>query len=256
MSAEGKRIGLFIPCYLDDFYPNVALSALELLEEHGFRVEYPRPQRCCGQPFLNNGLPGLAADFARHFVDLFEEFDYIVAPAGSCIATAKYRYEGLIDPQRLAALTPKLYELCEFLHDVVGVENLRLRHPFPHRVGLHNSCHALRELRLASPSECAIPHFSKIEAVLSRVEGIEIVHPDRDECCGFGGTFSLQEQAVSAAMGRDRITDHRGKGVSIMTGVDRSCLMHMEGLARRDKTPMRFVHVAEILAGRAEVRDG
>ncbi|ADV45302.1 (Fe-S)-binding protein [Nitratifractor salsuginis] len=256
MSADGKRVGLFVPCYIDDFYPNVALSTLEVLEEHGFAVEYPRPQHCCGQPLLNNGLKEEAKDFAQHFVDLFEEYDYVVSPAGSCISTAKFRYEGLIKAQRLAAFTPKLFELCEFLHDVVGVENLKLKHSFPHRVGLHNSCHALRELQLASPSERNIPHFSKIEAVLSQVEGIEIVRPDRDECCGFGGTFSLQEHAVSAAMGRDRIADHRGKGVSIMTGVDRSCLMHMEGLARRDKTPMRFVHVAEILAGRTEVSDG
>jgi len=253
---RGKKVGLFIPCYIDDFYPNVALSTLELLEAHGFDVLYPEQQRCCGQPFLNNGLREEGRDFARYFVETFEDYDYVVAPAGSCIATARYRYEGLVDAQRLDAFTPKLFELCEFLHDVVGVENLQLKHPFPHRVGLHNSCHALRELELGAPSELNIPHFSKIKAVLSRVEGIEIVDPARDECCGFGGTFSLQETAVSAMMGRDRIADHRAQGVDIMTGVDRSCLMHMEGLARRDGTPMRFLHVAEILAGQTEGSDG
>ncbi len=254
--GRGKRVGLFIPCYIDDFYPNVALSTLELLETHGFEVEYPEGQRCCGQPFLNNGMLQEGAGFARHFVETFEPYDYVVAPAGSCIATARHHYEGLVEADRLAALIPKLFELCEFLHDVVGIENLQLHHPFPHRVGLHNSCHALRELELGAPSELNIPHFSKIKAVLSRVEGIRIVDPTRDECCGFGGTFSVQEWAVSAAMGRDRIADHRQQGVEIMTGVDRSCLMHMEGLARRDGTPMRFLHVAEILAGRTEVADG
>ncbi len=253
--GKEKRVGLFIPCYIDDFYPNVALSTLELLEAHGYEVEYPEGQRCCGQPFLNNGLKEEGADFARHFVATFEDYDYVVAPAGSCIATARHRYEGLVEADSLAALTPRLFELCEFLHDVVGVEKLQLKHPFPHRVGLHNSCHALRELRLGAPSELTIPHFSKIKAVLSRVEGITIVDPARDECCGFGGTFSVQEWAVSAMMGRDRIADHRQQGVEIMTGVDRSCLMHMEGLARRDGTPMRFLHVAEILAGRTELSD-
>ncbi|WP_456458497.1 (Fe-S)-binding protein [Nitratifractor sp.] len=245
-------VALFVPCYVDDFYPQAALATLEILEAQGFGVEYPQPQRCCGQPFINNGLLDEGRAFATAFADLFEAYDYIVAPSSSCIGTAKYRYDSLLEPERHRKLAPKLYELCEFLHDVVGLERLRLEHPFPHRVGLHNSCHALRELELARPSELMIPHFSKIEAVLSRIEGIEIVHPERDECCGFGGTFSVQESAVSAAMGRDRIADHRRQGVEIMAGVDLSCLMHMEGLARRDGTPMRFVHVAQILAGRAD----
>jgi len=108
----------------------------------------------------------------------------------------------------------------------------------------------LRELELASASELNIAPFSKIKAVLARADGLEIVEPLRDECCGFGGTFSVDEGAVSAMMGRDRIADHRRQGVEIMTGVDLSCLMHMEGLAKRDGTPMRFVHVAQLLSGR------
>ncbi len=251
-----KRVGLFIPCYIDDFYPNVALSTLEILESYNFEVEYPMQQRCCGQPFLNNGMKEEGAKFAKHFLETFEKFDYVVAPAGSCIATARYRYSGLIDEKRLASFTPKLFELCEFLYDVVGIENLSFKSPFPYRVGLHNSCHALRELGLGSSSEQNIPQFSKIKAVLSRVEGIEIVDPSKDECCGFGGTFSIQESAVSAKMGRDRILDHKNQGVNIITGVDRSCLMHMEGLAKRDGTNIRFIHIAEILAGRVEGVDG
>ena len=250
MSEKREKVGLFVPCYVNDFYPEAALATLEILEAHGYEVEYPENQRCCGQPFLNNGLIDEGREFAEYFADTFEGYDYIVAPSSSCIGTAKYRYEGVLDAERHRALAPRLYELCEFLHDVVGVENLKLDHPFPHRVGLHNSCHALRELELASPSELIIPHYSKIERVLSRVEGIEIVRPSRDECCGFGGTFSVQESAVSAMMGRDRIADHRANDVEIMAGVDLSCLMHMEGLAKRDGTSMRFLHVAQILAGK------
>ncbi len=245
-----KRIGLFVPCYVNDFYPDAAMATLEVLEAHGFEVVYPEGQSCCGQPFLNNGMTHEAKELADRFVGLFCDFDYVVGPSSSCIGAVKHRYAGVTGDARYPLMRKKVYELCEFLHDVVGVENLKFPRPFPKRVGLHNSCHALRELELAAPSELAIPHYSKIKAVLSKVEGIEIVEPSRDECCGFGGTFSVQEPAVSAMMGRDRIADHRANGIELMAGVDMSCLMHMEGLARRDGTPMRFVHVAQILAGR------
>jgi len=244
-----KRIGLFIPCYVNDFYPEAALATLEVLEAHGFSVEYPEGQSCCGQPFLNNGLIDEARPLADRFVDLFADYDYVVAPSSSCIGAAKYRYDGVTRDARYPLMRKRLYELCEFLHDVVGVENLRFPDGWRGRVGLHNSCHAIRELHLAAPSELNIPHFSKIKAVLSKVEGLEIVEPSRDECCGFGGTFSVQEPDVSAMMGRDRIADHRANGVEIMAGVDMSCLMHMEGLAKRDGVPMHFVHVAQLMNG-------
>ena len=252
MDETVKKVGLFVPCYVNDFYPDAALSTLEVLEAHGFDVEYPENQSCCGQPFLNNGMIDEARPLADRFVGLFADYDYVVAPSSSCIGAAKFRYDGVTTDARYPLLRPKLYELCEFLHDVVGVGNLRFDCSFPRRVGLHNSCHAIRELGLAAPSELNISHYSKIKAVLAKVEGIEIVEPSRDECCGFGGTFSVQEADVSAMMGRDRIADHIANGVDIMAGVDMSCLMHMEGLAKRDGTKMQFVHVAQILAGRVE----
>ena len=243
-----KRIALFVPCYVNDFYPDAALATLEVLEAHGFTVAYPENQRCCGQPFLNNGMADEAAALADAFVATFADYDYVVAPSSSCIGAVKHRYEGVVRDPRYPQLKERVYELCEFLHDVVGVENLRFP-PCSLRVGLHNSCHAMRELGLATPSEPNLPGCSKIEAVLARVEGLEVVKPSRDECCGFGGTFSVQEPAISAAMGRDRIADHRANGVEVMAGVDMSCLMHMEALARRDGTPMRFVHVAQLMRG-------
>ena len=246
-----KRVGLFVPCYVNDFYPEAAMATLEVLEDHGFAVEYPDGQSCCGQPFLNNGLIDEARPLADRFVELFADYDYVVAPSSSCIGAVKFRYEGVTRDARYPLLRPRLYELCEFLHDVVGVENLRFS-PCHARVGLHNSCHAVRELGLATPSELNIPHYSKIKAVLSRVEGLEIVEPSRDECCGFGGTFCVQEPDVSAMMGRDRLADHLANGVEIMAGVDMSCLMHMEGLAKRDGTTMRFVHVAQLMRGNPE----
>lgn len=249
-TAKG-RVALFVPCYVNDFYPDAALSTLEVLEAHGFAVDYPANQSCCGQPFFNNGMIEEAKEFAHRFLDIFSPFDYVVAPSSSCIGTVRYRYAEIMEGHRSEVMTPKVFELCEFLHDVVGVEHLRFDKPFHRRVGLHNSCHAIRELNLATPSELHVPHYSKIKKVLSKVEGIEIVEPSRDECCGFGGTFSIQEADLSAMMGRDRLADHRANGVDIVAGVDMSCLMHMEGLAKRDGIPMRFLHVSQILAGRA-----
>jgi len=249
-----ESVALFVPCYINDFYPAAAQATLEILEDLGMRVHYPRAQRCCGQPFINNGLIDEARSFAEHFEATFEEFDYVVAPSSSCVSTVRHRYGELIGQERASETGRRVYELCEFLHDVVGLERLRFPKAWRGRVGLHNSCHALRELDLALPSERVLPHFSKIRAVLSRVEGLELVETQRDECCGFGGTYSVTEPELSARMGRDRIAEHLANGVDLITGVDRSCLMHMEALARRDGTPVRFVHVAELLAGRVEER--
>jgi len=243
------KVALFVPCYINDFYPEAAMATLDVLEGHGCDVVYPEGQSCCGQPFLNNGLVGEARRLANRFVDIFSGYDYIVSPGSSCISAVKHRYEDVVTDKRYSDMQPKVFELCEFLHDVIGVDNLSFGHAFPHRVGLHNSCHALRELHLASPSELNIPHFSKIKAVLSKVEGIEIIEPSRDECCGFGGTFSTAEAEVSVMMGRDRVADHMKNGVAYIAGVDNSCLMHMEGLAKRDGTAVKFIHVAQILAG-------
>ncbi len=144
-------------------------------------------------------------------------------------------------------LRRKTYELCEFIVDVLGVKALDGR--FAHRVGLHQSCHGLRELGLGVPSERLLPRSSKVGALLSSLRGIELVTLARaDECCGFGGTFAVSEEAVSCMMGKDRIADHLRAGAEIVTGTDVSCLMHLDGLARREQVPLRFRHVAEVLA--------
>jgi L-lactate dehydrogenase complex protein LldE len=246
------RIALFVPCFVNDFYPDAALAALEILERQGIDVEYPRKQSCCGQPFINNKMMSEAAGFAARFVDMFADYDYVVSPSSSCIGTVKYRYEGLVDDDSYLAIKDKVFELCEFLHDIIGVDKLNIDTSYIplKRIGLHNSCHSLRELGLASASELNIEPYSKVKAVLSIVKGLEIIDASRDECCGFGGTFSVSESDVSAMMGRDRVADHLSNGVDIVAGVDMSCLMHMDGLAKRDGTPMRFVHVSQVLAGR------
>jgi L-lactate dehydrogenase complex protein LldE len=244
-------VALFVPCYVDQLYPRVAIATLRLLERLGCRVVFPDAQACCGQPMANAGQSADAAPLARAFLDAFAEFDHVVAPSGSCVAMVKHQYPGLApDHSALEKVRASTFELCEYLHDVLGVRRLDGR--FPRTVGLHRSCHAQRELRVASGSERQVPAFDKVRALLSTLDGIRLVEPSRpDECCGFGGTFATTEEAVSCLMGRDRLADHAAAGAEVITGVDVSCLMHLEGLARRARSPVRFLHVAEVLLGEA-----
>jgi L-lactate dehydrogenase complex protein LldE len=245
-------IGLFIPCYVDQLFPKVGLATLDLLEQLGQTVEFPAAQTCCGQPMANTGCLREAAPLARRFIEIFRPYDYVVAPSGSCVAMVRHHYDHLLhDEPGLAEIKAKTFELCEFLTDVLKVEKLPARR-FPHRVGLHQSCHGLRELRLGSCSEVMGPPFSKVRRLLEMVEGIEFVELARpDECCGFGGTFAVSEEAVSCLMGEDRVLDHEQAGTEVLTANDMSCLMHLDGIIRRQKKPIRVMHVAEILAGTA-----
>lgn len=243
-----KTLGLFIPCYVNQFYPAAAIATLELLEKLGLRVEYPMHQTCCGQPMANSGFEHLAGDCDELFVKNFAAFDYIVAPSASCVLHVKDHLHSSRNPEAAAAIRTKIYELVEFLTDVVKVETLQAR--FPHRVGIHHSCHGLRGLRLSQMSELNAPVFSKPEKLLKMVDGIELVALDRpDDCCGFGGTFCVSEEAVSAKMGRDRIADHERNGAEVITSSDLSCLMHLEGILNRKKSKVRVMHIAEILNG-------
>ena len=243
------RIALFIPCYVDQLYPRVGLATAQLLERLGVEVFYPEAQTCCGQPLANAGFDLDAALLARRFLKVFDGFDHVVCPSGSCTSMVRVHYPQLLhDHPALARVRARTFELCEFLVDVLGVTRLEGR--FPHRVLLHQSCHGLRELGLGVPSERLVPRApGKMETLLASLSGIEILEAARrDECCGFGGTFAVLEEAVSCLMGRDRLAEQVAAGAEIVTGTDVSCLMHMEGLARRQGTPLRFCHVSEILA--------
>jgi L-lactate dehydrogenase complex protein LldE len=242
------RIGLFIPCYVDQLWPQAGLATLDVLERLGVEVSYPEEQTCCGQPMANAGFAREAEPLARRFLQVFAGFDAVVSPSGSCVSMVRNHYAPLVgeDPA-YAAIAPRTYELCEFLVDVLHVDKLPGR--FPRRVGLHQSCHGLRELRLGSGSERIIPRSGKVEPLLASLAGIDLVPLARpDECCGFGGTFAVAEEAVSCMMGRDRIADHARAGAEVVTATDVSCLMHLSGLARRDGAPLRFMHVAEVFA--------
>lgn len=247
------RVGLFIPCYVDQLYPDVGMATLELLERFGCDVDFPAAQTCCGQPMANTGCTEDAKPLAKRFLEIFEPYDYVVCPSGSCTAMVRQHYHDLIHEHPLyESVTQKTYELCEFLVDVLKVERINGR--FPYRVGLHQSCHGLRELRLGSCSEVMGPRFSKAGQLLRTLDDIQLVELQRaDECCGFGGTFAVQEEAVSCMMGLDRVHDHEQSGTEVLTAGDMSCLMHLWGLIQRQQKPIKVMHVAEILAGRQPV---
>ena len=242
------RIGLFIPCYVDALYPEVGVSTFKLLKSLGLQVDYPERQTCCGQPMGNAGFERLSEPLAQTFDETFAGYDYVVAPSASCTA-----YVRLFHPQMLKRLghpceaSGKTVDLVEFLHDVLEVKKLSAK--FPHKVSLHNSCHGVRELGLSSPSEQNIPIYNKIKDLLQLVDGITVMEPERkDECCGFGGMFAVEEKAVSARMGLDKVQRHIATGAEYITGPDSSCLMHMEGVARKQGLNIKFIHVAQILA--------
>jgi L-lactate dehydrogenase complex protein LldE len=242
------RAALFVPCYVDQLWPEVGLATAEVLERAGVEVAFPEAQTCCGQPFANAGHPDEARALGRRLARVFEGCEHVVCPSGSCVAMVRGELPHLLGAEA-ASLAPRVYELCEFLVDVLGVSSWPGR--FPRRVGLHPSCHGLRGLGLARGSECPLPPFDKVAGLLASLEGLELVAPTRaDECCGFGGSFAVTEAAVSCRMGLDRLAAHEAAGAEVVTSVDASCLLHLRGLAVRRGSPLRALHVAEILAGR------
>jgi L-lactate dehydrogenase complex protein LldE len=243
-------IGLFIPCYIDQLYPQVGLATVELLQRFGCQIDFPEAQTCCGQPMANTGCVEDTRPLARRFVEVFADYEYVVCPSGSCTAMVRHHYEQYFHGDAVyESLRQRVFELTEFLVDVLEVERIDGR--FPHRVGLHQSCHGLRELRLGKSSETVGPQFNKPRQLLQMLDGVELVELSRpDECCGFGGTFAVSEEAVSCMMGLDRLHDHESAGTEVLTANDMSCLMHLQGLILRQKKPIKVMHLAEILAGR------
>lgn len=239
-------VGLFVPCYVDQFYPGAAIATLQLLEKLGVNVVYPPNQTCCGQPMANSGFEHLSGGCNRLFIDNFTGFDYIVSPSGSCVLHIREHLHDDKQPELAKEISHKVWELTSFLTDILKVESLPAR--FPHKVGVHQSCHGQRGLHLSSMTELVAPAFSKPGSLLNMVKDLELIELDRkDECCGFGGTFCVVEEAVSAKMGKDRVADHLRNGAEYITGADMSCLMHMEGILKRKGSKVKVLHIAEIL---------
>jgi L-lactate dehydrogenase complex protein LldE len=251
-------VALFVPCYVDQFFPHVAIAALTVLERLGVRVDVPEGAVCCGQPSANAGYVRDGHSTLDRFVDTYASYERVIVLSGSCAVHVKQHagevvvHGGRADRagERVAERTT---ELCTFLHDEVGVERIaELGATFQKRVAVHIGCHALRGLGLARPSELQVRPFDKVRALLGTVRGVELAELSRpDECCGFGGTFAVGEPDISAKMGRDRLRDYRRHEAQAVVSTDMSCLMHLGGLARRERIGLPMFHVAEVLAGTA-----
>lgn len=241
------QVALFIPCYVNAVFPEVGMASLHLLQQLGVDVVYPKGQTCCGQPMGNAGFEQEARHLAEHFHQIFGQYDYVVGPSASCVSFVRDHYDSLL-PDHACEAQKGVYEICEFVHDII--RPTRLNVSFPHKVSIQNSCHGVRLLGLSSPSEKNVPYYNKLRDLLSLVDDIEIVEPERrDECCGFGGMFAIEEHAVSGQMGRDKVMRHVNTGAEYIVGADCSCLMHQNGIIAREKLNIKTLHMAQILSG-------
>ncbi|MBB2910974.1 L-lactate dehydrogenase complex protein LldE [Streptosporangium becharense] len=265
------RVALFITCVNDTLFPGTGQAVVTLLRRLGCDVEFPQAQTCCGQMHVNTGYPEEGRRLAGHFVDVFAGYDAVVAPSGSCAAMVREQYPrlarttpartaapaGLLTggsapataerddsfARRVAETVPKVHDLSEFLVDVLGVTDVGAY--FPHRVTYHPTCHSLRGLHLGD----------RPTRLLREVRGLELVPlPGAEECCGFGGTFAVKNPAVSAAMCADKVHNVASTGAEVLCAADNSCLMHIGGTLRRQRTGVRIMHLAEILASTEAAR--
>ena len=244
------RIALFIACYNDALFPEVGQAVVRLLRRLGHDVEFPAEQTCCGQLHFNSGYQDACIPLVSRFADAFAGFDAVVTPSGSCASMVR-RYHPVVAgldavarvdptlPERVAAVGPHVYELSELLVDVLGVVDVGAR--FPHTVAFHPTCHSTRLLGVGD----------RPTRLLAAVEGVTVVDlPRSAACCGFGGTFAVKNADTSVAMGLDKVDDVLASGAEVLTAGDTSCLMHIGGLLSRRKSPVRVMHLAEILASR------
>ncbi|WP_117212056.1 (Fe-S)-binding protein [Allorhizocola rhizosphaerae] len=232
------RIALFATCLADAMFPEVAIATVTVLERLGHEVVFPRGQTCCGQMHINTGYQRQARKLVGHHVDVFEPYDAIVAPSGSCVGSVRHQHAAIArDPVLAERVAAKTWELSEFLVDVLGVVDVGAS--FPHRVTYHPTCHSLRMLRVGD----------KPLRLLRAVRGIELVElPAADQCCGFGGTFALKNADTSAAMLADKMRHIVQTDAEVVTAGDSSCLMHIGGGLSRAGTGVRTLHLAQILA--------
>lgn len=250
-SCRPMRVSLFVPCFVDQLAPAAAIAALEVLERLGVEVQVPDGAPCCGQPPANAGFATAGARALEGFVATFAASEHVVVLSGSCALHVRAHAGALGAVGRQVA--DRTREFCAFLHDIVGVGQVAtLNATFDGRVALHVGCHALRGLGLATPTERMLPPHHLARALLETVRGLSFATLARpDECCGFGGSFSVDEAAVSTRMGQDRWRDVRNAGASALVSTDVSCLLHLRGVDRAAGGTMPAWHVAEVLAGRA-----
>lgn len=238
-------VSLFVPCFVDQLMPDVAVDTVTVLRRIGYEVEFLREQTCCGQPAFNTGYWDEARPCAERFLQVFKNAELIVCPSGSCTTMVRGFYPELLKSSPLhdeaVALGKRTFELSEFLVKVAGVTDVGAA--FPHTVTYHASCHGLRELELRDePLQ-----------LLRNVRGLKLVEMLRsEECCGFGGTFAAKFESISVAMGESKAESIAVTGAEFVTAIDSSCLMHLQGILGKQGAQARTIHLASILAKESE----
>jgi L-lactate dehydrogenase complex protein LldE len=239
-----SRVSLFVTCIVDQLFPEVGLAAAEVLERLGYTVDFPERQTCCGQPAFNTGYRREAEEVACHCMEVFRDAECVVVPSGSCTSMITQHYRELFagDPRRLEEarrLAERTWEFSQFLLEVAGVEDVGAR--YDGVVTFHDSCHGLRELKIKEGPR----------RLLSRVKGLTLREMDiPEECCGFGGTFSVKFPAISGAMSRTKVESILKTGADAVVGVDASCLLQLRGVMSRAGLPVKTLHLAQVLAAR------
>ena len=238
------RVALFIACFNDALTPAVGRATVRVLEELGHEVVFPEPQTCCGQLHFNTGYRDECVPLVRRFTKVFAPFDIVVTPSPSCAAMVRHHHatvarhaadEALVAD--VEGVAPRVLELSEFLVDELGVTGIGAL--FPHRVAFHATCHSVRLLEIGD----------RPRRLLEAVEGLELVDiAGADQCCGFGGTFAVKNADTSIAMGADKVAAVEASGATVLTAADTSCLLHLGGMLSRARSPIRVLHLAEILA--------
>ncbi|WP_462418364.1 (Fe-S)-binding protein [Kytococcus sp. Marseille-QA3725] len=243
-----RTVALFATCFNDTMWPEAPRATVRLLERLGLRVEFPREQTCCGQMFTNTGYGPRAAGLVRGFVDTFADYDAVVAPSGSCVGSIRHQHPDIAETvgdtglaREVQELTPRVFELSEFLVDVLGVTDVGAF--FPRRVTYHPTCHSLRMLRVGD----------RPLQLLRAVRGIDLRElPGAEECCGFGGTFAVKNPDVSVAMGVEKARNVSASGAEVVVAGDNSCLAQIGGVLGRQRAGIRTMHLAEVLASTEE----
>lgn len=234
------KLTLFVPCFVDAVYPQVAVATVRILEQLGHQVEVAEDLNCCGQPAFNSGCWLEARPVAVRVLEKLQDAGTVLIPSGSCGAMLRRFYPELLagTPHEAAAraLAPRVFEFAEFLVEKLGVTDVGAR--FPHKVTYHDGCHSLREMHIhRAPRQ-----------LLAGVRDLELIEMKQVVCCGFGGTFSAKFPMISTAMGEVKCTEALATGAEYIVSCDSSCLMHVQGLIDRQKLPLKTVHLAEVLA--------
>jgi len=235
------NIQLFIPCFVDQLFPQTAFNMIKVLEKLNCAVRYNPNQTCCGQPAFNAGFYDDAREVANKFLTDFDTVDYIVAPSASCVGFVRNYYPSLFENHtsihKAQKITKNIYEFSEFITDILQVSNLGAT--LHTKATYHDSCAALRECNIKTGPR----------NLLSKVNGLELIEmKDNETCCGFGGTFAVKFEAISTAMAEQKIQNALATGAETIISTDLSCLMHLDGIIKKQAVKIKTMHLADVLA--------